>query len=164
MLKDDHPEVRAAAAGALAASRGEQVVGLMRPYLHDRDPRMVVTAAVALAASPREEDAAAAEEALRTLALDTRQTAIPARREVAQALGHIASARFRHLLVPLMYDPAREVAEEAIRSAGRLGATDYLFVAPLLTLMRNRLLKERRAGGARGLRRRHRRDARLLHA
>ena len=141
MLKDDDPEVRAAAAGALAASRGEQVIGLMRPYLEDRDPRMVVTAAMALAASAREEDVAAAERSLRALALDTRQTALAARREVAQALGHITSPRFRHLLVPLMYDPAREVAEEAIRSAGRLGAADYLFVAPLLTLMRNRLLK-----------------------
>jgi CRP-like cAMP-binding protein len=40
-----------------------------------------------------------------------------------------------------MYDPAREVAEEAIRSAGRIGDADYLFVAPLLALMRNRLLK-----------------------
>ena len=141
MLKDDHPEVRAAAVGALAASRGEQVAGLMRPYLEDRDPRMVVTAAAALAAGPREEDVAAAEEALRAIALDTRQAAVPARREVAEALGHITSARFRPLLVPLMYDPAREVAEEAIRSAGRLGASDYLFVAPLLSLLRNRLLK-----------------------
>ena len=66
---------------------------------------------------------------------------MPARREVA------AGARAHHvaavpaLLVPLMYDPAREVAEEAIRSAGRLGASDYLFVPPLLSLLRNRLLK-----------------------
>jgi CRP-like cAMP-binding protein/HEAT repeat protein len=141
MLKDDHPEVRAAAVGALAASRGEQVVGLMRPYLRDRDPRMVVTAATALAASPHDEDVAAAEEALRALALDTRQSAAPARREVALALGQIRTPRFRPLLVPLMYDPAREVAEEAIGSAGKLGASDYLFVAPLLALMTNRLLK-----------------------
>jgi AAA family ATP:ADP antiporter len=141
MLKDDDSRVRAAAVGALAASRGEQAVALMRPYLADRDPRMVVTAAVALASSPREEDVAAAENAIRTLALDTRQTAIPARREAAQALGELKAPRFRPLLVPLMYDPAREVAEEAIRSAGRIGDPDYLFVAPLLTLMRNRLLK-----------------------
>ena len=141
MLKDEHPEVRAAAVAALAATRGEQAVGVMRPFLEDRDPRMVVTAAAALADSPAEEDVTAAEHALRTLALDTRQTAVSARREVAQALGHIKSPRFRHLLVPLMYDPAREVAEEAIRSAGRLGAVDYLFVAPLLALLRNRLLK-----------------------
>jgi ATP:ADP antiporter, AAA family len=141
MLKDDDSRVRTAAVGALAASRGEQTVALMRPYLADRDPRMVVTAAVALASSPREDDVAAAENAIRTLALDTRQTAIPARREAAQALGELKAPRFRPLLVPLMYDPAREVAEEAIRSAGRIGDPDYLFVAPLLALMRNRLLK-----------------------
>ena len=104
---------------------------------------MIVTAAGALAASSREEDVLAAEEALRALALDTRQAAVPARREVAQALGHITAPRFRHLLVPLMYDPAREVAEAAIDSAGRLGASDYLFVPPLLALLTNRLLKAR---------------------
>ena len=141
MLKDEHPEVRAAAVAALAATRGEQAVGVMRPFLEDRDPRMVVTAAAALADSPAEVDATAAENALRALALDTRQTGVSARREVAQALGQIKSPRFRHLLVPLMYDPAREVAEEAIRSAGRLGAVDYLFLPPLLALLRNRLLK-----------------------
>ena len=54
---------------------------------------MVVTAAAALADSPAEEDVTAAENALRTLALDTRQTAVSARREVAQALGHIKSPR-----------------------------------------------------------------------
>jgi ATP:ADP antiporter, AAA family len=141
MLKDEHAEVRAGAVAALAATRGEQAVGVMRPYLEDRDPRLVVTAAAALADSPAEQDVRAAENALRTLALDTRQTAVAARREVAQALGQIKSPAFRHLLVPLMYDPSREVAEEAIRSAGRLGAADYLFVTPLLALLRNRLLK-----------------------
>jgi AAA family ATP:ADP antiporter len=141
MLKDEHAEVRAGAVAALAATRGEQAVGVMRPYLEDRDPRLVVTAAAALADSPAEQDVRAAENALRTLALDTRQTTVAARREVAQALGQIKSPAFRHLLVPLMYDPAREVAEEAIRSAGRLGAADYLFVTPLLALLRNRLLK-----------------------
>ena len=60
--------------------------------------------------------------------------------------GRSQSPTFRHLLVPLMYDPSREVAEEAIRSAGRLGAADYLFVTPLLSLLRNRLLKARTRG------------------
>ena len=40
-----------------------------------------------------------------------------------------------------MYDPQREVALEAIRSAGRLGGDDYIFVPPLVSLLRNRLLK-----------------------
>jgi HEAT repeat protein len=100
-----------------------------------------VTAAMALAASSDGADVAAADAALRRLADDSRQTAVPARREVAQALGHIRNPQFRYLLVPLMYDPSHEVAEEAIRSAGKLGAGDYLFVPPLLSLMRNRLLK-----------------------
>ena len=52
MLKDPHPEVRAAAVRALSATRGEHLSGLMRPYLDDRDPRVAVTAAVALAVQP----------------------------------------------------------------------------------------------------------------
>ena len=141
LLKDADPGVRAGAVRALAMIRGEEAYGLMRPYLEDRDPRIAVTAAVALAASPVEQDQALAEGTLRRLADDDRAVAAPTRREVAQALGDIRTPRFRHLLVPLMYDPAREVAEEAIRSAGRLGASDYLFVPPLLSLLRNRLLK-----------------------
>lgn len=141
MLKDPHPEVRAAAVRALAAVRHEQASGIVRPFLDDRDPRMVVTAALALADSSDPADAQAAEAAFERLSADTRAGAIAARREVAQALGHVQNPRFRHLLVPLMYDPSHEVAEEAIRSAGRLGASDYIFVPPLLSLLRNRLLK-----------------------
>jgi ATP:ADP antiporter, AAA family len=140
-LKDTHPAVRASAVRALAAIRGQQAASLMRPYLEDRDPRIVVTAAMALAASSDHTDVAAADAALRRLTDDARQSGARGRREVAQALGHIRNPHFRNLLVPLMYDPAYEVAEEAIRSAGRLGAGDYLFVPPLLSLMRNRLLK-----------------------
>jgi ATP:ADP antiporter, AAA family len=140
-LRDDHPEVRAAAVRALAAIRGEQAVGLMRPYLDDRDPRIAITAAVALAGSPDPADVDAAERTLRAFADETGQAAAPARREVAQALAHVQAPRFRHLLVSLMYDPSAEVAQEAIRSVGRLGAPDSLFIPPLLTLLRNRLLK-----------------------
>ena len=146
MLKDPHPEVRAAAVRALSATRGEHLSGLMRPYLEDRDPRIAVTAAVALAASPMADDVAASENALRRLSEDTRQSAAPARREVAQALAHIRNPRFRDLLVPLMYDASRDVAEDAIKSAGLLGAGDYLFVPSLLALMRNRLLKSAARG------------------
>ena len=48
---------------------------------------------------------------------------------------------FRPLLVPLMFDADVDVARDAIRSAARLGAGDFLFVPPLVSLLRNRLLK-----------------------
>jgi AAA family ATP:ADP antiporter len=141
MLKDQEPSVRAAAVRALAGIRHEQAYGIVRPLLTDRDPRMVVTAALALADSPDPADVQAAEAAFERLSADTRQTAAGARRDVARALGYVRNPQFRRLLVPLMYDPSHEVAEDAIRSAGRLGASDYIFVPPLLSLMRNRLLK-----------------------
>ncbi len=141
MLKDDAPEVRAAAVRALATVRGEQAAGLMRPHLDDRDPRLVVTAAVALASSSNPDDVKAASAALERLAADTRPSMAGARRDVAQALATITNKDFHPLLVPLMYDTDREVATEAIRSAGKLGAGDFLFVPPLVALLRHRLLK-----------------------
>ncbi len=53
LLKDDDAEVRAAAVRALAIVRGEAAIGLMRPHLDDRDPRLAVTAAAALARPAR---------------------------------------------------------------------------------------------------------------
>ena len=141
LLKDDEAEVRAAAVRALAIVRGEAAIGLMRPHLDDRDPRLAVTAATALAASSNPEDVDAAEATLERLSSDSRPSGATARQEVAQALGAIAHPRFRRLLVPLMYDPQREVALEAIKSAGRLGGEDYIFVPALVSLLRNRLLK-----------------------
>ena len=40
-----------------------------------------------------------------------------------------------------MFDADVDVARDAIRSAARLGAGDFLFVPPLVSLLRNRLLK-----------------------
>ena len=141
LLKDPAAPVRASAVRALAATRGEQAVPMMRPHLTDRDSRMVVTAAMALSASSQADDVEAAMDALERLALDARPVATDGRREAAQALGSIPNPEFRRLLVPLMYDPSREVTLEAIRSAGRLGGEDYLFVPALVSLLRNRLLK-----------------------
>ena len=88
-----------------------------------------------------DDDRAAAEETLRVLATDTREQAAPVRLEVARALGELTEARFRPLLVPLMFDPSLDVAREAIRGAGKHPSGDFLLVAPLVSLMRNRLLK-----------------------
>ena len=150
--------------GALAAIRGEEAFGLMRPYLEDRDPRIVVTAAVALAASPARPIGRGRSHAA---AARRRHRGEPAAERGARWRRRSARSRhprFRHLLMPLMYDPAHDVAAEAIRSAGRLGASDYLFVPPLLSLLRNRLLKRAAREVLVGYGAGHRRHARLLHA
>jgi ATP:ADP antiporter, AAA family len=140
-LKDPNGTVRLAAVRALAALQRGEAADLLRQYLQDAEPKLAVTAACALAESPAESDRTAAEDTLRRLAADTREQAVAVRLEVARALGQVGNPRFRPLLVPLMYDADLSVAREAIYSAGRLGHADFLFVPPLVSLMRNRLLK-----------------------
>ena len=143
-LKDNDADVRIAAVRALAAIQREDAADIMRTYLDDPDPKLVVTAACALAESSREDDRDKAESVLRALAADTREQTVPVRIDVARNLGGMKNARFRPLLVPLMYDADLSVAREAIQSAGRLGPgnpADFLFVPPLVSLLRNRLLK-----------------------
>lgn len=141
LLTDEDEGVRAGAVRAISAIRGQEATGLMRPYLDDANPRVAVTAAVALAASPSEADVDAAYAVLHRLSKDSRDSAASARYEVARALAHIPTPRFRDLLVPLMYDADLAVARSAIRSAGRLGPDSFLFVPALVSLLRNRLLK-----------------------
>ncbi len=140
-LTDIDGDVRAAAMRAVAAVKGQDAAALMRPYLRESEPALVVTAATALADSHDAGDVAAAEAALRTFIDDPRPALAGARAEVARALGQVANPSFRPLLVPLMFDADVTVAREAIRSAGRLGASDALFVPPLVSLLRHRLLK-----------------------
>jgi ATP/ADP translocase/HEAT repeat protein/CRP-like cAMP-binding protein len=140
-LSDPDPDVRLAAVRAVAAIQGEHAAELMRPYLTAADPRLAVTAAVALVTAGTEQDRVAAAETLRRLASDSREQAKEARLEVARALGNLPGARFHTMLVPLMFDTDLEVAREAIHSAGKIGPGDFIFVPPLISLMRNRLLK-----------------------
>jgi len=139
LLTDEDQDVRAGAVQAIAAIRGQEAAGLMRPYLDDPNPRVAVTAAIALASSPHRADVDAAFGVLRRLSKDSRESAAAARREVARALASIP--KFRDLLVPLMYDADLEVARAAIRSAGRMEPDCVLFVPALVSLLRNRLLK-----------------------
>ena len=140
-LKDEDHDVRLAAVRALAAIRGADTAALMRPYLSNADPQLAVTAACALAGSADDHDTAAAAEVLRHLTADAREQNASVRLAVARALGQVPNPAFRPLLVPLMYDTNVAVAREAIASAGRLGSADFLFVAPLVALLRNRRLK-----------------------
>ena len=86
-LKDNDADVRLAAVRALAAIQREDAADMMRAFLDDPDPQLVVTAACALAESSREDDRDRAESALRALAADTREQAVPVRIEVARDLG-----------------------------------------------------------------------------
>lgn len=140
-LKDDDGDVRAAAVQVIAAVRNANVLELMRPYLKESDPRIVATAAIALAASGEAADRDIAEETLERLASDSRDAGVSSRREAAHAIGKTTDPRFRQLLIPLMNDPNLTVARQAIGSARLLGDADLLFVPVLVSLLRDRKLK-----------------------
>jgi HEAT repeat protein len=135
--------VRAAALTALTELKKERATELMRPYLDDPEPRLAAAAAVALGKSDREEDIDAAEATLQRLATDGRDSAAAGRRESAHAIGQLRSARYRNLLLPLMYDTNLSVANEAIAAARSLGTADFIFVPTLISLLRNRRLKKK---------------------
>jgi AAA family ATP:ADP antiporter len=141
MVQDEDVDVRAAALHALAAFSREDAASLLRRHLDDLEPRVVVTAAIALANSGRPADVDAAEATLVRLATDVRDAAAGAREEAATALGRIEPPRFRPLLVPLLNDPDLNVVRKAIKSARALGASDGLFVPALLSLLGHRSLK-----------------------
>ena len=141
MAQDDDVEVRAAALHALAKLSHEDAAVLLRRHLDDAEPRVVVTAAIALANDGTREDVDAAETALLRIINDTRDSGSNGRGEAAKALGHIVNPRFRPLLVPLLNDRDINVVKGAIRSARRLGASDGLFVPALLSLLGHRVLK-----------------------
>jgi ATP:ADP antiporter, AAA family len=143
MLGDGDAGVRAAAIGALASISQEDAASLARPLLADPDPRIRATAAVALAGSPRPEDVDQAEATLLQLASNTEDGSKAARRDVAIAVRQIANPRFRRLLIPLLYDPAPEVADEAMETVQASAKDDFIFVPSLVSLLRNRRLKGR---------------------
>ncbi|HYE88143.1 MAG TPA: MFS transporter [Vicinamibacterales bacterium] len=140
-LKDRDSSVRIAAVSALAMLRGGDAAAVMRPFISGADPALAIVAASALAASPDAQDVAIAEETLRRYSSDAREQGMQWRLQTARALGDVRNPEFRPLLVPLMYDSNVDVARAAIESAGTLGADDFLFVPPLVSLLRNRRLK-----------------------
>src|SRR4051794_14873304 len=141
LLGDSDGQVRQAAIAALGSIQNADTATVVRPMLDDPDPRIRVTAALALAASDRRDDRARAGAIFSELTSDTTEATRPARRDAAVALRQIRHADLHMLLMPLLYDPAPEVAEEALASVRDLGAGDFLFVPTLVTLLRNRQLK-----------------------
>jgi len=142
-LADPDVSVRAAALVALGALSHEDAASLARPLLTDLDPRIRATAAVALASSSDPVDLDAAEATLSTIVSDSDPATQSARHDVAAALAHTGDARFRRLLVVLLYDPARKVADRAMSTVRTLGNADFIFVPTLVSLLRNRQLKGR---------------------
>lgn len=140
-LTDPDSAVRIAAVSAIAVLRGEAAVDVMRPFISKNDPALAIVAAAALAASTNPDDVRMADETLRRFSSDTREQGAQWRLHVARALGDVKNPAFRPLLVPLMYDANLDVARAAIESAATLGAGDFLFVPPLVSLLRNRRLK-----------------------
>jgi ATP:ADP antiporter, AAA family len=140
-LKDPDSAVRIAAVSALAVLRGQAAIDVMRPFVTRNDPALAIVAAAALAGSSDPADVAAAEETLRKFSSDAREPGAEWRLHVARALGDVKNPALRSMLVPLMYDANLDVARAAIESAGTLGAGDFLFVPPLVSLLRNRRLK-----------------------
>ncbi len=141
MVTAEEAEVRHAAIGALAKMRHSQADTLLRGLLDDGDPRISMTAALALARSEKEEDAVAAEGVLKKLVSDVRDSTVQARRDLAAAIRRIPGSGFRRLLMPLLQDPDHTVAAEAMRSVRALDSRDFLFVPVLVSLLRNRRLK-----------------------
>ena len=141
MLGDADSGVRAAAITALSVISHEDATSLARPMLSDPDPRIRVTAAAALAGSTSKDDVDAAEATLVDIISDTSSGARDARRDVAAAIRQTSDPRFKRLLIPLLYDPAPEVADEAMESVRAVGLGDFVFVPTLITLLRHRRLK-----------------------
>src|SRR3954466_7914013 len=143
MLGVADSRVRAAAVAAIGRINKGDAATLSRPLLNDPDPRIRVTAAVALAGSRDPADVDTAEGVLLDLASDSRTSSRGIRRDVAAAVREIENPRFRRLLIPLLYDEAPEVAHEAMESVQAAGAADFIFVPTLVALLRNRQLKAR---------------------
>ncbi len=141
LLGDSDPSVRAGAIAALGAINNEDAATLAKPMLAEEDPRIRATAAAALATSTRPDDLDLAEAALVSLIADTSEGARHARRDVAAAIGQTSLPRFRRLLIPLLYDPAPDVADEAMASVRAAGSDDFVFVPTLIALLRDRRLK-----------------------
>jgi AAA family ATP:ADP antiporter len=145
MIKDDNPNVRASAIGALATIQDQDVAVLARALLSDNDPRIVATAAVALSQSGHRKDVEAADHALASLAAAAEEGDVRVRQDLAAAIRDVGGADCRHLLIPLLHDSNAAVAAEAMRSVRALPSVDNLFAPTLISLLGNRQLK----GGAR---------------
>ncbi len=141
LIGDEHSDVRVAALAALAASENADAAALARTLLHESDPRIVVTAAVALASGDDPADRRTAEQALAAVATGARAAGSEVRRDIAAAIRLVCDSSSRDLLLPLLHDPDTRVVEEALRSVQSFTPPDVLFLPALVALLGHRRLK-----------------------
>jgi ATP:ADP antiporter, AAA family len=143
LLADEEPRVRAAAIQAIGAISNEDATALAKAMTAEPNPRLRATAATVLASKGSPDDVALAEATLLDLASDASEQGRAGRLEVAAVVRELDDPRFRRLLIPLLHDPASDVADAALESVQATGAGDFLFVPELVALLRHRQLKGR---------------------
>ena len=147
LMTDQDPEVRMAAVRTLAAVRREDAAAAARGLIDDADPRIAVTAAVALSASAGADDRALAARTLAATAADPRDAARAVRRDLAAAIRQTGHARPGDALIDVLIDLLRDsdpaVADEAMRTVRALAPDDER-IAPILVSR----LGDRRVKGA----------------
>jgi ATP:ADP antiporter, AAA family len=140
-LADADAEVRATAGRALAELEAGGLPALMRPQLHDPDPRVRGAAAACLVEAGDAVDRGAAATAIEDLLSDAEPAA---RAEAAKAIGSLPDPQLQPELMQLLYDREALVVREAIsavqRRARRQGPSG-LFVPTLVGHLRDRRLK-----------------------
>jgi AAA family ATP:ADP antiporter len=141
LLRDESADVRTAAVETLVAIRQEHMTDLMRPYLSDRDPRVVAAAAIALSESDEPEDVETARTAIEQLAHGRPAVRKTALKEAARAVARIPGPRSRQQLIRLLHDPDWEVAHEAIRQIRAGRDPEHAFVPDLVRLLPDRRLR-----------------------
>lgn len=143
LVADASPRVRAAAVQTIGVISQQDAATLARAMATDRDARIRATAATVLARSGAPDDVRLAETTLLALSSDLSEQGRAARLEAAAAIREIAPPRFRQFLIPLLYDPSPDVADAAMQSVQAMGVADVLFVPTLVSLLRQRRLKQR---------------------
>lgn len=117
-LTDTDPDVRIAAAQALAGSENPMVAVSLLLLLNDPDPT-VATEVAALFSGMRGEGVQGVRDRLHAM-LATTDPVLKAR--VVQVLGNIGDAASAALLVPILDAGERDLVFEAIRALGKIGA------------------------------------------
>ena len=141
LLRDEHPDVRAAAVETLATVREEGVADVMRPYLADHDPRVVAAAAIALGKSNQSSDLEMARAAIQQLAAREPAVRRTALKETARAAARVSGPHSQAHLIRLLHDPDREVALEAIHHLPVGHDREQIFVPELVQLLPDRRLR-----------------------